>query len=131
MIYPYFFCELCDVKHALVEVVDCKHGKDQLSWDNYNEFNKCPACSGSHFYRQKDFNRLLGCGIILFGILLVPITYGISLAIVALVDWFLYNRVPDTIVCYKCKGEFFGIHSIPKNITSFDHHIAELYEEPS
>ena len=68
---------------------------------------------------------------LVFGILLVPVTYGISLAIVAIVDWFLYNRVPDTIVCYKCKGEFFGILSIPKNITTFDHHIAELYEEPS
>ena len=112
-------------------MVNCKHGKDQLAWDNYNEFKECPACSGSHFYRQKDFNRLFGCGIIIFCILLVPHTYGISLAIVALVDWFLYSRVPDTIVCYKCKGEFFGIISIPKNIISFDHHIAELYEEPS
>ena len=29
------------------------------------------------------------------------------------------------------KGEFFGLNLIPENITSFDHHIAELYEEPS
>ena len=72
MIDPYFFCELCETKHSLVDVVDCIHGKDQSSWDKYNEFNKCPACSGSHFYRQKDFNRLLGCGIIFFGVL-VPI----------------------------------------------------------
>ena len=131
MIDPYFFCELCASKHSLVEVVNCKHGIDQLAWDSYNEFKKCPACSGSHFYREKDFNRLLGCGIIIFGILLVPFTYGISLAIVALVDWFLYSRIQDTIVCYNWQGEFFGINSIPENITSFDHHIAELYEEPS
>ena len=98
MIDPYFFCELCATKHLLVDMVNCKHGKDQLAWDNYNEFKECPACSGSHFYRQKDFNRLFGCGFIIFGILLVPHTYGISLPIVALVDWFLYSRVPDTIV---------------------------------
>jgi hypothetical protein len=49
---------------------------------------------------------------------------------VALIDWLLYNQVPDSIVCYKCKGEFFGIKHIPKNISPFDHHIAEIYEEP-
>ena len=131
MIYPYFFCELCKDKHELKGKVNCLYNLDQNDWDNFMMFEKCPACESSHFYLQKDFNKILGCGIIIVGIIFVPMTYGLSLAVVALIDWLLYNQVPDSIVCYKCKGEFFGIKVIPKKILPFDHHIAELYEEPS
>ena len=131
MINPYFFCELCKEKHALYDNVDCTYGKDQMAWENFLSFEKCPACGSAHFYVQKDFNKVLGCGIIIFGILFVPVTYGLSLAIVALIDWIIYNRVPDSIICYKCSGEFFGINPTPAGLSPFDHHIAEIYEEPS
>jgi len=131
MINPYFFCELCKDKHELNGKVHCLYNLDQNEWDNFMKFEKCPACESSHFYLQKDFNKVLGCGIIIVGIIFVPMTYGLSLAVVALIDWLLYNQVPDSIVCYKCKSEFFGIKVIPKKILPFDHHIAELYEEPS
>ena len=131
MIKPYFFCELCKNKHELNGKVNCLYNLDQNDWANFMMFEKCPACESSHFYLQKDFNKILGCGIIIVGIIFVPMTYGLSLAVVALIDWLLYNQVPDSIVCYKCKGEFFGIKGIPKKILPFDHHIAELYEEPS
>ena len=131
MINPYFFCELCKDKHELNSKVNCLYNLDQNDWDNFMMFEKCPACESSHFYLQKDFNKILGCGIIIVGIIFVPMTYGLSLAVVAFIDLLLYNQVPDSIVCYKCKGEFFGIKVIPKKILPFDHHIAELYEEPS
>ena len=131
MINPYFFCELCNEKHELNNNVKCNYSKDQDDWDNFMSFEKCPACGGSHFYIQKDFNKIFGCGIIVIGIVFVPMTYGLSLAIVAFIDWLLYKQVPDSIVCYKCKGEFFGIKPIPTTILQFDHHIAEIYEEPS
>ena len=131
MINQYFFCELCKDKHELNGKVNCLYNLDQNDWDNFMMFEKCPACKSSHFYLQKDFNKILGCGIIIVGIIFVPMTYGLSLAVVALIDWLLYNQVPDSIVCYKCKGEFFWIKVIPKKILPFDHHIAELYEEPS
>ena len=131
MMKPYFFCEYCKGKHELNNNVNCTYSKNQVDWVNYMSFEKCPACESSHFYIQKDFNKILGCGIIILGIIFVPITYGLSLAIVALIDWLIYNQVSDSIVCYKCKGEFFGIDSIPKKILPFDHHIAEMYEEPS
>ncbi len=92
-------------------------------------FSKCPHCECEHFYRQKDFNRAIGCLVIMAGAILVPFTYGLSLAIVAGIDWFLYKRVPDEAVCYKCREEFKNIE-IPVRILPFDHHIAELYEEP-
>ena len=130
MIKSYFFCELCKEKHELNGNINCRYNKDQADWENIMSFEKCPACQSSHFYVQKDFNKILGCGLIILGIVFVPLTYGLSLAIVALIDWLLYNQVPDSIVCYKCKGEFFGIKHIPKNIFPFDHHIAEIYEEP-
>ena len=131
MINPYFFCELCKDKHELNGKVNCLYNLDQNDWANFMMFEKCPARESSHFYLQKDFNKILGCGIIIVGIIFVPMTYGLSLAVVALIDWLLYNQVPDSIVCYKCKSEFFGIKVIPKKILPFDHHIAELYEEPS
>ena len=101
MINPYFFCELCKKKHELNNDVNCAYNKNQHDWENFMLFDKCPACGSSHFYVQKDFNKILGCGLIILGIIFVPITYGLSLAIVALVDWLLYNQVPDSIVCYK------------------------------
>ena len=117
-------------KHELNGNINCRYNKDQADWENIMSFEKCPACQSSHFYVQKDFNKILGCGLIILGIVFVPLTYGLSLAIVALIDWLLYSQVPDSIVCYKCKGEFFGIKHIPNDIFPFDHHIAEIYEEP-
>lgn len=93
------------------------------------DFSKCPHCECEHFYRQKDFNRAIGCLVILIGAVFVPQTYGLSLVIVAIADWILYRRVADMVVCYKCREEFINI-DIPEHITPFDHHIAELYEEP-
>ena len=93
------------------------------------EFDNCPKCNCEHFYQQKDFNRAIGCLVILVGAILVPFTYGLSLAVVAIIDWFLYSRVPDEMVCYKCR-EVFKDTKISQKIKPFDHHIAELYEEP-
>ncbi len=93
------------------------------------DISKCPHCNCKHFYRQKDFNKVIGCFVILTGAVFVPFTYGLSLLLVAVIDWFLYKRVADEAVCYKCREEFKNIE-IPDNIKPFDHHIAELYEEP-
>ena len=62
------------------------------------------------------------------GALLVPITYGLSLVVVLLVDLILYRRVAELIVCYKCGAEFRGFGPIPEIVELFNHHIGELYE---
>jgi hypothetical protein len=87
----------------------------------------CPECGCKHLYKKKDFNQALGCIIILIGALFVPFTYGLSLVVLFLIDLYLYNKVEDSIECYKCKSEFKNV-SIPDNFTQFDHHTAEIYE---
>lgn len=88
----------------------------------------CPECGCKHLYKKKNFNQAIGCIIILIGALLVPITYGLSLLVLFIVDLYLYKKVEDSIECYKCKSEFTNV-SIPEDLLDFDHHIAEIYEK--
>ena len=92
------------------------------------DFNSCPLCEGTQFYRQKDFNRGLGCVIVLIGILLVPLTHGLSLPVVALIDWLIYRKMPDMIVCYRCGSEFRGLGS-SERFKSYMHHIGLKYDK--
>ena len=69
----------------------------------------------------------MGCLIILVGAVFVPVTYGLSLVALFLLDLLLYSRIKDSIECYKCKNEYKNV-VVPKNMMSFDHHIAEIYE---
>ena len=92
------------------------------------DFHSCPICEGTQFYRQKDFNRGLGCVVVLIGILLVPLTHGLSLPVVALIDWLLYRRMPDMTVCYRCGGEFRGM-SVPERLKPYMHHIGLKYDK--
>ena len=88
---------------------------------------KCPACGCKHLYKKKDFNQTLGCLIILVGAVFVPVTYGLSLVVLFLLDLLLYSTIKESIECYKCKTEYKNV-VVPKNMMSFDHHIAEIYE---
>lgn len=90
-------------------------------------FEICPLCDCGQFYTQKDFNRALGCFIMLCGIILVPFTYGLSLPVFALFDWILSRKVPAMIICYKCGAEFRGC-AMPPHLKEFLHHIGEKYE---
>jgi len=49
--------------------------------------------------------------------------------VVAVIDWFLYKHVQDEAVCYRCHTIYKKVH-IPDQMKDFDHHFAELYEEP-
>ncbi len=62
----------------------------------------CPLCGCPHLYRQRDFSRAVGCGLVALGALLVPWTYGLSLVALSLVDLWLYRRLRDAVVCYRC-----------------------------
>ena len=91
-------------------------------------FEYCSICQCRQFYLSKDFNRALGCAILLVSIVLVPRTYGLSLPVAALVDWILYKRVPAMVTCYQCGGEFRGF-SAPDLLKPFSHHIALRYDK--
>ena len=92
-------------------------------------FDRCPACAARQFYLMKDFNQFLGCAVMLIGIALVPLTYGISLPVFALIDWLIYRRYPHLIVCYKCAAEFRGFKEKEKTLKPFMHHIGLKYDK--
>jgi hypothetical protein len=62
----------------------------------------CPLCGCRHLYRQRDFNRAWGCLLVAVGAALVPWTFGLSLLVFALFDWWLYRRLAEAVVCYRC-----------------------------
>jgi ribosomal protein L37AE/L43A len=88
----------------------------------------CPFCQSRHYYQQKDFNPVVGIGLVVIGAALVPKTYGLSLPALCLVDWWLYRRVPDLAVCYKCRARFRGFALAPE-IQIYNHHTAYYYEQ--
>lgn len=67
---------------------------------------QCPVCGAAHTYRQKDFNRVLGVGLIVLGVALAYFTYGISLVVVTLIDWLLVRNVGEVGCCYQCHAQF-------------------------
>jgi len=68
----------------------------------------CPVCETEHVYKQKDFNRKLGVLLLLVGIAGSYFTYGLSLLVVALFDWWLYRHVGEVGLCYRCHSQFRG-----------------------
>lgn len=91
-------------------------------------FDQCPMCPARQFYITKDFNQILGCAVMLVAIVLVPWTYGLSLPVLALVDWLLHKKAGTVICCYRCGTEFRGFGN-PKNFKNFMHHIGLKYDK--
>lgn len=77
---------------------------DPGAWDAGppGRVRSCPLCACEHLYGQKDVNRILGCGLVLLGVVFVPWTYGLSLILLSAVDLALYYRLPKAVVCYRC-----------------------------
>lgn len=92
-------------------------------------FDRCPICPCRQFYLSKDFNQLMGCAVMLCGIVLVPWTYGLSLPVFAGIDWLLHKRVPYLINCYRCGCEFHGFDDQHKRFKPFLHHIGLKYDK--
>ena len=88
---------------------------------------QCPSCGAKDLYLQKDFPRKIAIPIVLVGIVTVPWTYGLSLILVALIDFVLYKLVSWMTVCYKCRAEYRGFHKNPSH-KEFDRHVDELYQ---
>jgi len=104
----------------------CFHQWGRVS-DPDHIFDRCPVCGCRQFYIMKNFNQMIGCLIMLAGIVLVPFTYGLSLPVFALIDWVLYKKVTSMVVCYRCASEFHGFP--PKeHFKPFMHHIGLKYD---
>ncbi|MCX6104029.1 MAG: hypothetical protein NT000_12335 [Proteobacteria bacterium] len=90
-------------------------------------FNQCPHCSSAHLYRQKDFNRKLGISLMAIGIILSFFTYGISLLLVTVIDWWLYKKVGDVGCCYRCQSQF-RLSPEVDALPSFDLELYDYYQ---
>ena len=77
---------------------------DQTAWSEADErhIGTCLLCGCRHLYRQRDFNRALGCTLVAIGAVLVPWTYGLSLVLLAAIDLLLFYRLSESVVCYRC-----------------------------
>ena len=78
--------------------------------------DRCPVCSGADFYGRKDFDPKMGLTVVIIGIVISAAFYWFKrdliaysiLAAATLVDLFIYGRLKDLSVCYRCHTEFRG-----------------------
>src|SRR5438876_393107 len=68
-----------------------KYGPASDFVDAQNGVQYCGICSCRELYIQKDFNRTIGCAIVIIGAVLAPFTRMISLGVAALIDLILYR----------------------------------------
>ena len=96
--------------------------------------DRCPVCSGSDFYIRKDFDPKIGLSVVIVGALISAafywygrdlIAYSI-LAAATLIDLFIYGRLKDLTVCYRCHSEFRG--AFEHKAVAFDLHTADILE---
>lgn len=87
---------------------------------------QCPLCGAAHLYRRKDFNQKLGIGLIVLGVALAYFTYGISLLLVTLIDFFLFKRIKEVGVCYQC-GALFRQSSLIASLEPFNLQLFDYY----
>lgn len=85
-----------------------------------SSLDKCPKCDRKDFYKQKDFNRKIGVVLFVIAACLVPWTYGVSLPVAFLIDYFLFKRLSWIAICYKCDTVFRSAKNI-QSFTDFNH----------
>ena len=94
----------------------------------------CPVCGGADFYTRKDFNPKLGVTIVAIGASISAVFYWFKrdliaysiLAFATLIDLFIYGRLKEVTVCYRCHSEFRG--SYKRTAPAFDLHTADVLE---
>ncbi|MBI1883748.1 MAG: hypothetical protein HYS08_06040 [Chlamydiae bacterium] len=86
----------------------------------------CPLCEKKDFYVQRDFPQEAGCLIVIIGACFVPWTYGLSLPVVAILDFILYKFLPNITICYYCLCRIRGSLPNPQH-KPFDHNLFEYF----
>ena len=80
---------------------------------------RCAACGHDQLFFQKDFNRTTGIVLVAIGAVFVPWTYGLSLFAMSILDYIVWRKVKDVIVCYRCQAVHRGYPPNP-DIKPFD-----------
>ena len=109
-----------EASHAKCDV--CSHEVPVTFSEEHvgGNLKQCPCCDRKDFYKQKDFNRKIG--VILFVIAAIASiwTYGLSLIALWLVDFFLFRKLSQIVICYKCSTIFRNVKNIAE-IFDFNH----------
>jgi hypothetical protein len=95
----------------------------------------CLHCGESRLYRQKDLDRRKGLAVVAAGaavsLVLLPFSpamaYGV-LGGLAAVDLWLYRRLPEVAICYRCRAEHRG-HDPASAIDPFDLLTLEMVDQ--
>ncbi len=125
-------CEQCQDYQEIEfdEPIELKCPNCSALWGRISSFDKifqhCPICMCRQFYISKDFDKFIGILIVLIGVILIPVTYGLSLPVVAVIIWQFYKRIKNFVSCYKCGTEFRGFE-IPPDLKPFMPPIGSTY----
>lgn len=107
-------CRECGLPYSTVirpdvEALSCPGccESQPLDWHDYDPSDpdvvpSCIVCGCRHLYRQRDVNRALGCLVVLVALALTPWTWGLSLLAAVVIDWWLWFRLSERPVCYRC-----------------------------
>lgn len=90
-------------------------------------YEQCPFCECKAFYVQKSIRPKLMWGGLFVAIVFVPKTYGLSLPVLWLIDLAIHRKIPDLLVCYRCRASFQGF-SIPERFKAFQHWIGDKHD---
>ncbi|MFQ5601924.1 MAG: hypothetical protein ACE5HS_01495 [bacterium] len=88
-----------------------------------DKIDRCALCGKIKFYVQKDFNPRLGLLIFGIGVLFSYHTYGLTLLIATIIDFFLYKVLKTVTICYHCRAIYRGFQEDPAH-RGFDHNLA-------
>lgn len=111
-------CRRCEETHAIDPDAAMEDGA----------LRRCWVCGCDWLYRQRDFNRKVGLGIVAVAALFSVKTYGLSLLAAAIIDLILYTRLPEIAMCYHCEAIHRGF-PLTDRIESYDLGTQERYED--
>ena len=99
-----------------------------LGVDESGRLGQCWICGCDRLYRQRDFNRKIGLGVVAVAALFSVKTYGLSLLAAAIIDGLLYWKLPEIALCYHCESIHRGF-DLPSTIEAYDLATHERYED--
>jgi hypothetical protein len=113
---------LPDYHATKVECDVCKHVQEVKFFKDHEAgvLTECPVCTRMDFYKQKDFNRVIGVTLFVIAAILSIWTYGLSLVALYLFDLFLFRKLSLVAICYKCRTNFRKVKNMD-DIRDYDH----------
>lgn len=97
--------------------------------DDVGRLAHCPVCGMEDFWLKKAFRSEYGCLIVLVAAAFMDRTYQLSVPAAVLLDFVLFQFLPDVSVCYRCKAEVRRTARNPAHKAYDLHHATHLDKE--